>query len=145
MSWFAVIHFVWFAVCTIVDIDSVSLVRRCDRYHYRFRQWSAGAEHFLVGPTLIKQNRMAAMSDSRSRLDLQVNRFTRREVTRFLRATGRLAQHMRIEQEKILSPELHEKKSTASTRFLDDRLRPNWRDFNLNNASVMLQLHHAAL
>ena len=52
---------------------------------------------FLSTFVLISQNRSAALADRRSDLDLQTNLLTEHEITRVLRLTRAIADHLGVE------------------------------------------------
>jgi uncharacterized membrane protein len=63
---------------------------------------------FLSTFVLITQNRMAAMADKQSQLDLQISLLSEHEITRLLKLVSAIATKMDIEESQ--SPELEELK-----------------------------------
>jgi uncharacterized membrane protein len=74
---------------------------------------------FLSTFVLISQNRMAALSDRRADLDLQISLLAEHEITRLIQLTTAIAQRMNVEAAH--SPELAElSRDVAPERVMDE-------------------------
>jgi uncharacterized membrane protein len=144
--WFALLHLAWFAAWIAVNAGLLPIVPAFDRYPFPFLAMVVAPESVLLTAfVLIKQQRMACLSDRRAHFDLQVNLLTEREVTRVLRIVERLARRLDVEHETIPSPELsHETEIEHVAEHWTIGCSP-MTEFYKNNASVMLQLRCNAI
>ncbi len=94
---FVYIHAAWFAVWMVVN-TGVAGLPAFDPFPFGLLTMMVSLEAiFLSTFVLISQNRSAALADRRSDLDLQTNLLTEHEITRVLRLTRAIADHLGVE------------------------------------------------
>jgi uncharacterized membrane protein len=71
---------------------------------------------------LIKQNRMSALADERSHLDLQVSLLAEQEVTKVIQMLQRISTHLGVEA-TVMDAEARELGETTAVSGLAHRLR----------------------
>ncbi len=96
---FVVIHIIWFAVWTIVNIGVLGFSWKFDPYPFALLCMLVSLEGVLLSTfVLIKQNRMSQRADQRAHLDLQVNLLAEKEITKVLQMQRLICRHLGIEQ-----------------------------------------------
>jgi len=94
---FVTIHAVAFAVWLIFNSRHFPSLPKWDPYPFVMLAMVASVEAiFLSTFVLISQNRMAALSEKRAELDLQINLLAEHEVTRLIDLTERIALRLDI-------------------------------------------------
>jgi uncharacterized membrane protein len=94
---FVVLHLGWFAVWAAWNTGLLPFGRPFDPFPFQLLAVVVSLEGvLLVTFVLIKQNRMAYLSDRRAHLDLQINLLAEREVTHVLRLLQRVAERLEI-------------------------------------------------
>ena len=95
----------WFVLCHLVAFTAWALwnalapeALRFDPYPYGLLTFIVSMEGVLIATfVLIAQNRMAAHSDRRDHLNLQVDLLAEQEMTMVLRMLRRISEHLHIE------------------------------------------------
>jgi uncharacterized membrane protein len=94
---FVYVHAAWFLVWMLVN-SGVGGLSEFDPFPFGLLTMLVSLEAiFLSTFVLISQNRSSALADSRSDLDLQTNLLTEHEITRVLRITRAIAEHLGLE------------------------------------------------
>lgn len=97
---FVGLHLVWFAAWVAINTDVLPVLRAFDPYPFSLLAAIVALEGVLLSTfVLIKQNRMAELSDRRAHVDLQVNLLTERKVTRLLQVAEQLAERLGVVHE----------------------------------------------
>jgi len=97
---FVVVHLVWFALWTSINLGLLKAVPAFDPYPFQLLCMLVSLEGVLLSTfVLIKQNRMSNRADRRAHLDLQVNLLTEKEVTKVIQLLQRISEHMGLEQQ----------------------------------------------
>jgi uncharacterized membrane protein len=95
---FVVLHLAWFAAWATWNTALLPFGRPFDPFPFQLLAMIVSLEGvLLVTFVLIKQNRMAYLSDRRAHLDLQINLLTEREVTHVLRLLQRVAERLEVQ------------------------------------------------
>jgi len=96
---FVVLHLAWFALWASWNTGVLPLGRPFDPFPFQLLAMLVSLEGvLLVTFVLIKQNRMAYLSDRRAHLDLQINLLAEREVTHVLRLLQRVAERLEVRE-----------------------------------------------
>ena len=99
---FVVLHLAWFAAWAVWNSGLLPFGRPFDPFPYQLLAVIVSLEGvLLVTFVLIKQNRMAYLSDRRAHLDLQINLLAEREVTHVLRLLQRVAERLEVRDEEV--------------------------------------------
>ena len=94
---FVVLHLAWFGAWAVWNSGLLPFGRPFDPFPYQLLAVIVSLEGvLLVTFVLIKQNRMAYLSDRRAHLDLQINLLAEREVTHVLRLLQRVAERLEV-------------------------------------------------
>ena len=97
---FVVLHLAWFGAWAVWNTGLLPFGRPFDPFPYQLLAVIVSLEGvLLVTFVLIKQNRMAYLSDRRAHLDLQINLLAEREVTHVLRLLQRVAERLEVRDE----------------------------------------------
>jgi uncharacterized membrane protein len=97
---FVVLHLVWFGAWAVWNSGLLPFGRPFDPFPYQLLAVIVSLEGVvLVTFVLIKQNRMAYLSDRRAHLDLQINLLSEREITHVLRLLRRVAERLEVRDE----------------------------------------------
>ncbi len=95
---FVVLHLIWFAIWTVVNVGVVSKSLKFDPYPFALLCMLVSLEGVLLSTfVLIKQNRMSQRADYRSHLDLQINLLSEKEITKILQLQTLICQRLGIE------------------------------------------------
>ncbi len=93
-------HIAWFGAWLALNLGWVG-TKAFDPYPFGLLTMIVSLEAiFLSTFVLISQNRMAAMSDERADLDLQINLLSEYEITKILKLTDAIADHLGLKQGK---------------------------------------------
>ena len=96
---FVVIHIVWFAIWTVVNVGVLGFSWKFDPYPFALLCMLVSLEGVLLSTfVLIKQNRMSQRADQRAHLDLQVNLLAEKEITKVLQMQRLICRRLGIEQ-----------------------------------------------
>lgn len=121
---FVILHLLWFSSWAAWNTGLVGSAKPFDPYPFQLLAMIVSLEGvLLVTFVLIKQNRMAYLSDRRAHLDLQINLLAEREATHALRLLQRVAHRLQVPDD------LPEEKLTEDTRIegvietLDQKLK----------------------
>lgn len=89
---FVVLHLVAFVAWAVINRELVPGVPAFDPYPFSLLTMIVSMEGVLLTAfVLIKQNRMSALEDRRSHLDLQINLLTEKEVTKLIQMVDQIA------------------------------------------------------
>lgn len=105
---FAYIHLALFGAWVMINLGLVPWVPRFDPSFVILATFASVEAIFLSTFVLVSQNRASAAAERRANLDLQISLLAEREVTRLVRLTSAIAEHLGIPGES--DPELHEMK-----------------------------------
>jgi uncharacterized membrane protein len=120
---FVLLHLIWFAGWAAVNTGLVTVVPSFDPYPFQLLCMIVSLEGVLLSTfVLIKQNRMSALADERSHLDLQVSLLAEQEVTKVIQMLQRISTHLGLEAE-VMDEEAHELGETTAVGNLAHRLR----------------------
>ena len=81
----------------------------------------------LTSFVLIRQNRMSAIADQRSHLDLQINLLAEKEATKIIQLLQRMSRHMGIE-EQVTDRETRELGRDTKIEEVAEELAANLED-----------------
>jgi uncharacterized membrane protein len=98
---FLYLHFVWFSAWIVVNVGWLEPwgLMPFDAFPFGLLTMVVSLEAiFLSTFVLISQQRLSAIQDDRADLDLQVNLFSEYEITRLLRLTEAIAQHLKLRE-----------------------------------------------
>jgi uncharacterized membrane protein len=116
---FVYIHVVLFGFWVLVNVGWIPGVPKWDESFVILGTTASVEAIFLSTFVLISQNRMAASSDKRADLDLQISLLSEHEVTRLVTLVSAMARQMGIKTE--VDEELHElKQDVAPEAVLDE-------------------------
>ena len=94
---FVMLHLAWFAAWAAWNTGLLPFGRPFDPFPFQLLAVIVSLEGaLLVTFVLIKQNRMANLSDRRAHLDLQINLLAEREITHVLRLLQRVAEQLEV-------------------------------------------------
>ncbi len=114
--YFVYAHVVWFSVWILWNTGHLGLMS-FDPYPFGFLTMIVSLEAiFLATFVLISQNRLTEMSDKRADLDLQVNLLAEYEITKILRLTDAIADHLGLKEGG--DPELEQLKQEVSPEHI---------------------------
>ena len=103
---FVYLHVAWFGAWIWINVGHAP-IPRFDPYPFGLLTMVVSLEAiFLSTFVLISQNRMAAASDRRADLDLQINLLAEHEITRLVKLVDAIADHMGLKEGE--DPELDE-------------------------------------
>lgn len=95
---FVALHIVWFSLWMMWNIGWFGTIV-FDPFPFGLLTLIVSLEAiFLSAFILISQNRMSSIADQRADLDLQINLLAEYEITRLLKLTDAIAQHLGIQQ-----------------------------------------------
>jgi uncharacterized membrane protein len=95
---FVYLHILWIGAWIIVNLGWTPL-QPFDPFPFGVLTLIASSEAiFLSTFVLISQNRMAAVSEKRAELDLQINLLAEHEITKVLTLVDSIAQHLGVRQ-----------------------------------------------
>ncbi|MBC7801980.1 MAG: DUF1003 domain-containing protein [Gemmatimonadaceae bacterium] len=95
---FVALHLAAFVVWAVVNRELVPGIPAFDPYPFSLLTMIVSMEGVLLTAfVLIKQNRMSALEDRRSRLDLQINLLTEKEVTKLIQMVEQIADRMGVD------------------------------------------------
>jgi uncharacterized membrane protein len=97
---------------------------RFDRYPFGLLTMIVSMEGVLVALlVLVTQNRMAAQSDQRDRLNLQVDLLAEQEMTMVLRMLGRISDHLGVQPDDAEQSDARELMEHTNVSELMEQLR----------------------
>jgi uncharacterized membrane protein len=118
-TWFVYLHVLLFGGWIVLNVGLIPGVRPFDPFPFVMLAMMASVEAiFLSTFILISQNRMAAASDRRAELDLQVSLLAEHEVTRLLSMVEAVGHHLGVRFQEQGLDEL--KKDVAPEKVLDE-------------------------
>lgn len=95
---FVYLHLAWIGGWVLVNLGVVGL-RPFDPFPFGLLTMIGSLEAiFLSTFVLISQNRMAAKAEQRAELDLQVSLLSEHEITRLIRLTDAVAEHLGVQR-----------------------------------------------
>lgn len=103
---FVYIHLVVYGLWIIINLGWIPFISRFDPTFVVLAMVASVEAIFLSTFVLISQNRMAALADKRSDLDLQISLLAEHEVTHLLQLVTAMAGKMGVEESQ--NPELKE-------------------------------------
>lgn len=110
--YFIEFHVIWFAVWIAWNMGLLGL-QPFDAFPFGLLTMIVSLEAiFLATFVLISQNRLTEMSDKRADLDLQINLLAEYEITKILRITDAIADHLGLKEGE--DPELEQLKEEVS-------------------------------
>lgn len=96
---FVIIHLIWFAIWTAVNVGVLSKALKFDPYPFALLCMLVSLEGVLLSTfVLIKQNRMSQRADQRSHLDLQINLLSEKEITKLLQLQKLICERLNISE-----------------------------------------------
>jgi uncharacterized membrane protein len=105
---FLYIHVLWFGIWILWNMGWLQLTP-FDPFPFGLLTMVVSLEAIVLSTfVLITQNRMADMSDERADLDLQINLLAEYEITKILKLTDAIADHLGLREGK--DPELNDLK-----------------------------------
>ncbi|MFC7478375.1 DUF1003 domain-containing protein [Dankookia sp. GCM10030260] len=120
---FVLLRLLWFACWAVVNTGLVTFVPAFDPYPFQLLCLIVSLEGVLLSTfVLIKQNRMGALADQRSHLDLQVSLLAEQEVTKVIQMLQRISTQLGLEA-VVMDEEARELSETTAVRNLAHRLR----------------------
>ena len=109
---FVYFHVLWFSIWILWNTGMLGF-QPFDTFPFGLLTMIVSLEAiFLSTFVLVSQNRLTEMSDKRANLDLQINLLTEYEVTKILRLTDAIADHLGLKEGK--DPELEQLKQEVS-------------------------------
>ena len=125
---FVLLHLAWFAGWAAVNTGLVPLVPAFDPYPFQLLCMIVSLEGVLLSTfVLIKQNRMGALADQRSHLDLQVSLLAEREITTVIQMLERLSAQLGVE-DSVVDAEARELGQVTAVGALAEDLRARLGD-----------------
>src|SRR3954469_4990619 len=94
---FVYIHLVLFGLWIVVNLGWIPGVPQFDESFVVLAMVASVEAIFLSTFVLISQNRMAALSDARAELDLQISLLAEHEITRLLRLQAEIAEKLGVD------------------------------------------------
>jgi len=127
---FAYFHVLWFAVWILWNTDLLGL-QPFDRFPFGLLTMIVSLEAiFLSTFVLVSQNRLTEISDKRADLDLQINLLAEYEITKILRLTDAIADHLGLTEGQ--DPELEQlKKEVSPEKVLQEMEKNNFANKDL--------------
>src|SRR3954451_11236561 len=120
---FVLLHLVWFGLWAAINLGLLHVAPAFDPYPFQLLCMIVSLEGVLLSTfVLIKQNRMSALADERSHLDLQVSLLAEQEVTKVIQMLQRISTHLGLEA-KVMDEEARELGETTAVGNLAHRLR----------------------
>ena len=114
---FVLIHLILYAGWILANLDLLPGVPRFDPTFVILAMEASVEAIFLSTFVLISQNRMAAASDRRAKLDLHINLLTEHELTKLADLVARIAERLSVPEN---DPEFHEiRKDVEPEKVLD--------------------------
>lgn len=114
---FVLIHLLFYGGWIVANLGWLPGVPRFDPSFVILAMEASVEAIFLSTFVLISQNRMAAASDRRAKLDLHINLLTEHELTKLADLVARIAERLGVRE---TDPEFHEiRKDVAPERVLD--------------------------
>ena len=124
---FVLLHLLWFGAWAAVNTGLLPILPAWDPYPFQLLCMVVSMEGVLLSAfVLIKQNRMGALSEERSHLDLQVGLLAEQEVTKVLQMLERIGDRLGIAE--AADQEAREMGRTTAVGGLARRLRDEMRD-----------------
>jgi uncharacterized membrane protein len=115
---FVYVHVVLVGLWISINLGWIPAVPRFDESFVVLAMVASVEAIFLSTFVLISQNRMAALSDARAELDLQISLLSEHEITRVLRMQADIAERLGLDLSRY--SELHElTKDVAPEKVLD--------------------------
>lgn len=125
---FVVMHIVWFALWASINAGLLKFVPAFDPYPFALLCMIVSLEGVLLSTfVLIKQNRMAARSDQRNHLGLQVSLLSEQEVTKVIQMLEGISAHLGI-QHQVVDDEVRELGQNTAVANLARELRERLPD-----------------
>ena len=125
---FVLFHLLWFAGWAAVNAGLVPFLPAFDPYPFALLCMIVSMEGVLLSTfVLIKQNRMGALSDERSHLDLQISLLSEQEVTKIIRMLEQVSARLGIADE-VVDAEVREMGATTAVGSLARALREKLPD-----------------
>ena len=119
---FVLFHLLWFAGWAAVNAGLVPFLPAFDPYPFALLCMIVSMEGVLLSTfVLIKQNRMGALSDERSHLDLQISLLAEQEVTKVIQMLERISTQLGIE-DKVVDAEARELGQVTAVGGIAERL-----------------------
>ena len=120
---FVLLHLGWFGVWAAVNTGLVPILPAFDPYPFQLLCMIRSLEGVLLSTfVLIKQNRMSALADERSHLDLQVSLLAEQEVTKVIQMLDHISRELGIEA-AVVDAEVRELSEHTAVGGLAERLR----------------------
>lgn len=111
-------HAVLFSVWIIINLGWISFIPQFDKSFVILAMSASVEAIFLSTFVLIRQNRLGAIADKRSDLDLHISLLSEHEITQIIKLVRAMAEQMGIRESA--DPELNElSKDVAPERVLD--------------------------
>ena len=125
---FVVVHLVWFALWTSINLGLLKAVPAFDPYPFQLLCMLVSLEGVLLSTfVLIKQNRMGARADERNHLALQVSLLSEQEVTKVIQLLERISAQLGIERE-VMDAQARELGEATAIQGLARQLRERLPD-----------------
>ncbi len=125
---FVLLHLAWFIAWASINTGLIPILPAFDPYPFQLLCMIVSMEGVLLATfVLIKQNRMSALADERSHLDLQISLLAEQEVTKVLQMLERISTELGIARE-VVDPEAQELGRTTAVSGIAHRLRERLSD-----------------
>jgi uncharacterized membrane protein len=128
---FVYIHIALFGLWILVNLGWIPGVPRFDPSFVVLAMVASVEAIFLSTFVLISQNRMAALADKRSDLDLQISLLAEHEVTRLISLVTALAEQMGVDAAR--NPELAELSQDVAPEKVMERMEAHERTIGTSN------------
>lgn len=93
---FVYLHVLLVGLWVLINLGAVPGVPRFDPTFVILATWASVEAIFLSTFVLISQNRASAAAERRANLDLQISLLAEREITRVMRLTSAIADHLGV-------------------------------------------------
>lgn len=123
---FVYLHLAFFGLWVLINLRLVPGVTPFDPTFVILATWASVEAIFLSTFVLISQNRTSAMAEKRASLDLQISLLAEHEVTRLIRLTASIADHLGIPESQ--DPELEELERDVAPEAVLDALETDAKE-----------------
>ncbi|MDB6122191.1 MAG: hypothetical protein JWQ71_1184 [Pedosphaera sp.] len=130
---FVYIHLVIYGLWIIINLGWIPFIPKFDPTFVVLAMEASVEAIFLSTFVLITQNRMAALANKRSDLDLQISLLAEHEVTRLVQLVAAMGKKMGIEESH--NPELNELARDVAPEKVLDTMEENQKRFTVEEDS----------
>ena len=127
---FVLMHVAWFTLWIFINLGWLG-VPAFDRYPYGLLTTIVSLEAiFLSTFVLIRQNRMAVLDEDRADLDLQIDLLAEYEITKTLKLTNAIADHLGLKEGQ--DPELDDLEHTVAPELVLQAMEKKKKALHIN-------------